>query len=139
MDENFEITGEHLRWAKSAKRKYHKSIGFWTDLIQRQAGKCALTKACLLFDLVSGTPQAGRQGCHPLYASVDHISPGQTELGFQILCCDINDLKGYLPTPLFNALIKTKEWKHFADEWKGLADSSSDRMVFKNLIKTGKA
>ena len=132
-----QITNDHIRWIKSARRKYGKTIQFWISLLQQQAGKCALTKSKILFDAESGTPQKGENGCHPLYAAVDHINPGRNDLGFQILCYDINDLKGHLPPPLFNALTKTKEWKRFINEWKRLAESSSDRRVFKKLIKSG--
>ncbi len=132
-----QITEDHKRWIKSACRKYKQTTQFWTNLIQKQGGKCALTGARLLFDAKSGTPQKGGMGCHSLYASVDHINPKRTDQGFQILCYDINDLKAHLPLPLFNALTRTKEWKRFAKEWKKLAELQSDRSIFKSLIAAG--
>ncbi len=125
------------RWAKSANRKYGHGREFWLDLISKQKSRCALTKARLFFDLASGTPQAGGPGCHPLYASVDHIHPGSGDK-FQILCYDINDLKGHLPSMLFNALKKTKEWKKFTTLWKKIAEKSPrDIQKFKSLIEEG--
>jgi len=134
----FQITEDHKRWIKSARRKYKQTAQFWIDLINKQGGKCALTGASLLFDTKNGTPQKGGLGCHPLYAAVDHINPKRENYGFQILCYDINDLKAHLPLPLFNALAQTKEWKRFAKAWRKLAESSSNnRQVFKNLISAG--
>ncbi len=138
MSESFQITKNHERWAERAhRRRRKKSVQFWTELIKKQDGKCALTRAPLFFDRRSGTPQKGRLGCHPLYAAVDHITPRREDLGFQILCYDINDLKGHLPPPLFNALTQTKEWKRFSRTWKKLAGSFRDRRTLKKLIKAG--
>lgn len=128
----------HERWIRSARRKYKQSTQFWRHLIQEQDGKCALTDAPLLFDANSGTAKSGGQGCHPLYAAVDHINPKREDHGFQILCYSINDLKGHLPPPLFNALTKTQEWKKFVQAWKEVAESSPNkRQVFKKLIEAG--
>ena len=138
MSNTLQITENHKRWIKSARRKYKQTTQFWTALIQEQDGKCALTGVPLLFNAKNGTTQKGGLGCHPLYASVDHINPKRTDHGFQILCYDINDLKAHLPLPLFNALIKTKEWKRFTKEWKRLAKSSpNNREAFKKLISVG--
>lgn len=138
MVSDFQFNKDHERWIKSACRKYKKSTQFWKDLILKQGGKCGLTGAPLLFDANSGTAKRGGQGCHPLYASVDHINPNREDYGFQILCYDINDLKAHLPLPLFNALTKTREWKEFVQYWKRAAESSpNERKVFKQLIDTG--
>lgn len=137
MEENFQLTSEHSRWAKRANQKYGKPAQFWKNSIRQQGGKCALTNAQLLFDAESGTPQKGGNGCHPLYAAIDRINPGRTDFGFQIICYDINDLKGHLPPPLFRGLARSKEWKLFIDEWKRLAESSGDRQSFKELIRSG--
>lgn len=138
MSTTFQITEDHKRWVKSARRKYKQTAQFWIDLIQKESGKCALTGAPLFFDAKNGTPQKGGPGCHPLYAAVDHINPNRTDHGFQILCYDINDLKAHLPLPLFNALTKTKEWKRFAKAWGELSKSSpNDIKALKKLISAG--
>lgn len=139
MNKFFQITEDHERWAKNAKRKYKKPKQFWLDLIKKQNGKCALTQAGLLFNKKAGTPKKGKgKGCHPLYAAVDHINPSRANKGFQILCYDINDLKGHLPIPLFDDLIKTKAWKKLVKNWGKAADSSPrKRNTFKKIIKRG--
>ena len=138
MSSNFQVTEDHIRWAKNAKRKYKQSLSFWIDLIQKQNGKCALTGASLLFDAKSGTPRKGGLGCHPLYASVDHVNPSKADHGFEIVCYDINDLKGHLPPVLFNALRKTEEWKRFVKRWEEKAELlAEDRQVFRDLITLG--
>lgn len=125
------------RWAKSANKKYGHGRKFWMDLISGQKGRCALTDAPLFFDSTSGTPQAGGPGSHPLYASVDHVHPGRGGK-VQILCYDINDLKGHLPAILFDALKKTIEWKVFVAAWKEIAEQfPQDIQKFKDLIKEG--
>ncbi|MDO8676346.1 MAG: hypothetical protein Q7K16_01705 [Candidatus Azambacteria bacterium] len=137
MAKTFKINENHKRWAKSATRKYKQTIKFWLNLIQKQDGKCALTGAPLFFDAKNGTPQKGGSGCHPLYASADHINPKYIDRGFQILCYDINDLKGHLPIPLFNALNQTKEWKRFIKKWETAAKLSKNKQTFKKLIGKG--
>jgi hypothetical protein len=39
-------------------------------------GLCALSGVPLRFDAASGTPVKGGPGCHPLYAALDHVDPG---------------------------------------------------------------
>jgi hypothetical protein len=46
----------------------------------------------MIFEKEHGTPKVNTTGCHPLYAGVDHISPGNQ--GY-----DLNDLKGHLRDP----------------------------------------
>lgn len=134
----FKITENQKQWAiRASRKKYKKNRQFWEDLIQKQNGRCALTKAPLLFDKKNGTPQKSDKGCHPLYASVDHINPGRTDHGFGIVCYDINDLKAHLPLPLFNALKQTKEWNRFIKKWKKTAESSENRHILKKLIEEG--
>lgn len=137
MVTTIQTTKDRERWIRNARRKYKGTTQSWIDLIKRQNGKCALTGAQLLFDVKNGTCKKGGSGCHPLYASVDHINPQRTDQGFQILCYDINDLKGHLPPLLFNALKQTKEWKRFIKKWRKLAKSQGGRKIFKKLIATG--
>ena len=130
------------------KEEYRKRK-FWIDLIEKQGGKCNLTGVKLRFDKESGIARKKSNHClpghmydhlcHPLYASVDHIKPGCDEAGFQIICFDINDLKGHMPEPLMGALEKTPELKIFVKEWKNIAEKfPNDRRKFKKLIEEGK-
>ena len=90
------------------------------------------------FDSQSGTPIEGGQGCHPLYAALDHIAPGSMAGGFQIVCYDLNDLKGHLPPALFDALRNTPEWQNLMRAWNRQAEEDPDnREAFKTLIKRG--
>lgn len=136
MNKNFEMTKEQEQWSRRARRKYGKDQRFWENLIREQDGKCNLTKVPLLFDVRLGTPKKGGLGCHPLYAAVDHVEPGSDDR-FQILCYDINDLKGHIPKPLFGALKNTKAWKRFVKDWQKLAKEVADDKKFKQLIKKG--
>jgi hypothetical protein len=54
--------------------------------------RCPLSGALMIFEKEHGTPKVNTTGCHPLYAGVDHISPGNQ--GY-----DLNDLKGHLRDP----------------------------------------
>lgn len=137
----FILNDDQKRWARARTRnrkKYgKKSVSYWFDLIAKQRGLCALTGICLFFDARSGMSQKGGPGCHPLYAAADHIEPGNNSK-FQIICYDLNDMKGHMPKPLFDALTKTKEWRLFIKKWKLVADKNSDREIFKELIRLGK-
>jgi len=133
-----EINEDHKNWSKRmARRKWnikeHCHSSFWIEKIKHQKGKCAITKAKLLFDV-----EYGKAPCHPLYASVDHIVPGSEDGGLQIVCYDCNDLKGHMPKPLFEALQKTDTWKEFIESWQRLAEKKSEkREIFKMLVKLG--
>lgn len=135
MTSNFKINQDHERWIKNARQKYKQTAEFWRKLIQDQEGKCELSHIKLLFDAENGTCKKSGHGCHPLYASVDHKNPSREDHGFQIICYDINDLKGHLPIPLFEALKKTPEWRRFVEKWKKLPPD--DIKGFKGLIKRG--
>lgn len=136
-----ELTKEQIKWAKNASRryrKYGKGIEYWRNLIIKQNAKCNLSGVDLIFKKEDGTSKKGGEGCHPLYAAVDHVKPGDGETDFQIICYDLNDLKGHLPFNLFNALRKTKEWFNFINDWNKLADEKPlDREAFKRLIRKG--
>ncbi|MBX9877604.1 MAG: hypothetical protein K2Y22_04025 [Candidatus Obscuribacterales bacterium] len=100
----------------------------------KQHYRCALSKAPLIFDKRKGTP-IKRKGCHPLYAAIDHKVPGDTTRGFQVVCYDINDLKGHMPSDCFKALRRTKAWKQLMLNWKKQAEISiSDITALKQLI-----
>jgi len=118
----------------------HRTRQFWLGLILEQNGKCKITGAKLFFNVKYGTPVRERFGCHPLYATVDHIIPGREDGGLQIVCQDINDLKAHLPKPLFDALKNTKKWLKFSDNWKKMAEPAEiaeKRGIFKMLVKLG--
>ncbi len=134
----FIITTEHRAWIARADKKYRLGKVHWENIIRGQNGRCKLTEAPLRFDVESGTPIKGGKGCHPLYAAVDHINPSQTDLGYQILCYDINDLKGHIPPFLFNALIATQNWNKFITTWRRAAELHPDnRDLLKQVIKNG--
>jgi len=134
----FTITSDHHRWAKSAARKYGHGKSYWLELIIQQKGRCGFSDAKLLFDAASGTPVAGGPGVHPLYAAVDHTSPGCDDLGHKIVSYDLNDLKGHLPPDCFENLCGTPCWKRLMVKWREQAEkSSSDREAFR-IIRKGR-
>jgi hypothetical protein len=121
-----DLTVDHHRWAEAAQRKYRRSKSYWLDLIVRQEARCAFSGAHLKFDAPSGTPISDGAGCHPLYAAVDHCSPGSDEKGHQIVCYDLNDLKGHLPFECFEDLRVTPSWQRLMAKWRQQAESDPD-------------
>ena len=90
----------------------------------------------MIFDKTFGTPKINGQGCHPLYAAVDHVSPGNTEHGHQLVCYDLNDLKGHLPKKVFSELQKTSAWKNLMQLWRSQSEKDPmDIAAFKTLLK----
>lgn len=135
----FTLTDEHRAWVTRADKKYHIGKIRLESLIREQNGLCNLTKAPLRFDIESGTPIKGGKGCHPLYAALDHINPSQSDLGYQILCYDINDLKGHIPPFLFDSLKATNNWGVFKNSWKSAAESDPNNIEqLKQIIKNGR-
>jgi hypothetical protein len=116
--DSFVLNDDHKRWARSANRKYGGGVNYWLCMIRKQRGLSILSKAPLLFDATSGTPVAGGHSQHPLYAVVDHCSPGIDEHGHQIVSNDLNDLKGHLPVALFSALRRTSAWRELMKRWR---------------------
>ena len=130
---NFQLTSDHHRWAGTTqrRRKYRRPKSYWLELIAHQRGRCAFSGAPLLFQSAAGTPVTGGQSQHPIYAVVDHRSPGTDELGYQVVSNDLNDLKGHLNPRLFNALRKTKAWKELMRRWREQAlNDPNDRKAF---------
>lgn len=90
----------------SSKKKQNVSIKILKELVEKQKGLCALTRAKLNFEKNCGRI-GGNGGCHPLFASIDHKSPlskDKDEVDIedvQIVCYAINDMKGHLPEKLF--------------------------------------
>ncbi len=133
MDE-FDLRGDHRRWAKSARRKYRRSLRYWLDLIAKQRGLCAFSGVPLRFDSQSGTPKKGGPGVHPIYAAVDHCSPGCDDGGHEIVSYDLNDLKGHLPLDCFLELKAAGAWQHLMDKWREQARlNPDDRDAFRRI------
>lgn len=129
-----DLTAEHQRWAESAQRKYGRPRTYWLDLIVEQGARCAFSGARLRFDVTSGTPISGGAGCHPLYAAVDHCAPGRDDRGHQIVCYDLNDLKGHLPYECFEDLRATPSWQRLMAKWRQQAKvDPENREAFLNL------
>jgi hypothetical protein len=135
----FLITTDHHRWAKSAARKYGYGKSYWLELIERQQGRCCLSGVQLLFDTASGTAVAGGEGVHPLYAAVDHRSPGCDDLGHQIVSYDLNDLKGHLPAACFKDLCATPSWRELMAKWRAQAEKGTENREAFCAIRRGKS
>ena len=134
MNEGYRLTPDQKAWAN--KRRQGLNPSHLEKLVIKQKGRCALSGALMIFDKAYGNPNINRRGCHPLYAAVDHVSPGNEEYGHQIVCYDLNDLKGHLPNKVFMELQNTSAWKDLMQQWKSQAEN--DRMdinAFKALLK----
>ncbi|MFC1970058.1 hypothetical protein ACFLVV_02440 [Chloroflexota bacterium] len=134
MNEDYRLTPDQKAWAN--KRRQGLNPSHLEKLIIKQRGRCALSGALMIFDKAHGNPNINRRGCHPLYAAVDHVSPSNEEYGHQIVCYDLNDLKGHLPNKVFMELQNTSAWKNLMQQWKSQAEK--DRMdinAFKALLK----
>lgn len=128
-----ELTEQQKKWA--SKRKQGVAPKTLRVLLNKQKGRCALSGVNMIFDKNEGTPMKGGRGCHPLYAAVDHIDPGNREGGYQIICYALNDLKGHLPPDCFKALLETNEWKKLMSKWGRQAKKDvSDREAFRRIL-----
>jgi hypothetical protein len=134
MNEEYELTPAQVEWAR--RRRHGLSPSKLKDLIKKQKGLCALSGARLLFDKEYGNANVNTDGCHPLYAAIDHISPGTDLCGHQIVCYDLNDLKGHLPNKIFKELEVTKAWQQLMKDWCLLAEETPmDIKAFKKAVK----
>lgn len=131
------LTEDHERWVKRACGKYRRPREYWRELIRRQYGSCAFSGAPLFFDATSGTPIKGGVSQHPLYAVVDHCAPGSDDYGHEIVCNDLNDIKGHLPYACFQALRGTEAWQQFMLRWRQQAEINPDRETLKALRRGG--
>lgn len=128
------LTEQQKKWA--AKRNQGASPKTLRDLLSEQQGRCALSGVDMIFDKNEGTPVPGGKGCHPLYAAVDHIDPGNHTGGYQIVCYALNDLKGHLPSDCFKALSETEAWHKLMNVWRKQAEKdATDREAFKRLLR----
>lgn len=134
MFEAYQLSPSQIEWAH--KRKQGLSPVKLKELIIKQKGRCALSGARMIFEREHGTPKINGAGCHPLYAAVDHISPKNNMYGRQIVCNDLNDLKGHLPNKLFKELQDTPSWKHLMQLWKSQGETNPmDINAFKSLLR----
>ncbi len=134
MKDDYELTPSQIQWA--SKSRHGISPSKLKELIKKQKGLCALSGSKMLFDAEDGNPNINTDGCHPLYAAIDHISPSSNLYGYQIVCYDLNDLKGHLPYKVFQELALTKAWQQLMNEWRLLAEKSPlDRIAFKQVVK----
>lgn len=129
-----ELTEQQKNWA--TKKRQGATPTMLRTLLISQHGKCALSDVDMLFDNAEGTPVSGGKGCHPLYPAVDHIDPGNSKGGYQIVCYALNDLKGHLPPDCFMALSETEAWQSLMERWRKQAQKDKfDRNAFKRLIR----
>lgn len=134
MSEICNLTDAQKAWAKRRKQGLNPSD--LHRLIIKQRGRCALSGALMIFDKVYGNPNINKKGCHPLYAAIDHVSPGNSEYGHQLVCYDLNDLKGHLPRKVFIELQETPAWKNLMHQWRSQSENNPmDIAAFKALLK----
>jgi hypothetical protein len=134
MNEDYELTPAQVQWA--SKRRHGLSPSKLKELIKNQKGRCAVSGAKMIFEKEHGNPNINTEGCHPLYAAIDHISPSDDSYGYQLVCYDLNDLKGHLPYKIFKELRLTAAWGQLMNQWCSLAET--DRMnieAFKKLLR----
>jgi Fe-S cluster biosynthesis and repair protein YggX len=134
INKSYSLSDVQKVWAEKAKQGLNPSK--LQKLIIKQRGRCALSGALMIFDKTWGNPNINRQGCHPLYAAVDHVSPGNKEHGHQLVCYDLNDLKGHLPKKIFIELQKTSAWNNLMQQWRSQSENNPmDIGAFKELLK----
>lgn len=133
MDEDYQLTEAQIKWTKNKKKLSSSRL---KELIKKQKGRCALSDALLIFDKEYGNPNINRAGCHPLYAAIDHISPTNESYGYQLVCYDLNDLKGHLPNKVFMEFQNTSAWKLLMRQWKSQSEKDSfDIRALQTLLK----
>jgi hypothetical protein len=133
-EDYYDLTPAQENWA--SKRKHGLSPSRLKELIKKQKGRCALSGAQMIFNKEHGNPNINNRGCHPLYAAIDHISPSNDSYGHQIVCYDLNDLKGHLPYKIFKELQRTAAWRKFMNEWRLLSEKVPlDTDDFKKILK----
>jgi hypothetical protein len=131
----YQFSDDQRRWA--SRRRYGRSTAYWLAMIARQRGQCAWSKAPLRFDTASGTARKGGQGVHPIYAAVDHCSPGCDDLGHEIVSYDLNDLRGHLPPSCFRDLRKTLSWRRLMKLWRQQAiHDPANRGAFRDIRRS---
>jgi hypothetical protein len=90
----------------------------------------------MIFEKEYGNPHTNAQGCHPLYAAVAHVSPRSDTYCHQVVCHDLNDLKGHLPYKIFKEIQVTAAWRKLMDEWRVQTETDClDIEAFKKLLR----
>jgi len=134
MNKDYQLSPAQKEWAR--RKKQGLSPSRLKELIKQQKGRCALSGAPMIFEKAQGNPNTNRSGCHPLYAAVDHISPNSEVYGHQLVCYDLNDLKGHLPNKLFTELQDTPAWKQLMEQWRTQAEKDPENIAaLKALLK----
>jgi hypothetical protein len=90
-------------WVWKANKRHHLPREYLRKILQRQRYKCAWSGLDLDF-----TPQVGQSF---RYATLEHCKPKSNVEGHEVVCYQLNMLKGRLNLRLFRALQKTNEWK----------------------------
>ena len=133
----FQPTAEQRRWAGARQRYHGGRSADYLALIAAQDGKCAFSGVPLIFDRAHGggcTP--GCAGAHPIYAALDHCSPGSRSHGYQVVSYALNDLKGHLPLDCFRELTQTPSWQRLMSAWSRQQRLDvSDRQAFRELLR----
>jgi hypothetical protein len=133
LNKSFSLSDVQKVWAERGKQGLNSSE--LQKLILKQRGRCALSGALMVFDKALGNPNTNKRGCHPLYAAIDHVYLGR-ENGHQLVCYDLNDLKGHLPCKVFIELQKTTTWKKLMQQWRSQSEEDPmDISAFKALLK----
>ena len=134
MEDDYQLTTAQIEWA--SKRKHGLSPSKLKELIKKQNGRCTLSGAEMIFEKTHGNPNINTRGCHPLYAAIDHISPSNDAYGFQLVCYDLNDLKGHFPYKVFKEVQLTEAWKHLMKQWRIIAEESPMNIeALKNVLR----
>jgi len=127
MRSSLEIQDVHRWWAEARAKRWGLRKSELLLLLSEQDGKCRLSGAQLLFG-------DGNQA-HPLFAELDHISPGSDHQGLQVICRSLNGIKGSLPYFLFSELVNLPSWTALMDRWRNQALlDHTDREAFQQLL-----
>lgn len=134
--DDYVLSVEEQAWA--FKRRQGCSEAKQRAMLISQRGCCAFSGARFVLDKNSTTPVKGGDGCHPLSPAVDHVATGNKAGGWQLVCYDLNDLKGHLPDDCFRALVETEAWKRLMIAWRAQAEKGpTDREAFRRLRRPG--
>ncbi|WP_216919897.1 hypothetical protein [Synechococcus sp. CCAP 1479/9] len=127
----FEIQDVHIWWAESRSKRWDLPKKELLMLLSTHHGTCQWSGVQLLFG-------DGYQ-THPLFAELDHRSPGSDHLGFQFICRSLNRVKGSLPYFLFSDLVAQPSWTGLMERWRNQARlDPMDVEAFERLLTDGK-
>jgi len=113
MSSFFQIQDVHIWWAEARSKRWNLSKKELLMLLSAHHGTCQLSGVQLLFG-------DGYQH-HPLFAELDHRSPGSDHLGVQVICRSLNRVKGSLPYFLFSDLMGQPSWVGLMERWRNQA------------------